>query len=163
MGQQRNGGNWPSDCSQRRFIGNIAILPHAALISWWRHQMETFFALLDLCAGNFTVTGEFSSQRPVTRSFDVSVDRRQNKRLSKQSWGWWFETPPRPLWRHRNEFRLKQRTHQGPALLALCMGNPPVSGGFPHKGPVVQNSFPGHDVAMSMAERIAVYRRYRRY
>ena len=22
------------------------------------------------------------------------------KRLSKQSWGWWFETPSRPLWRH---------------------------------------------------------------
>ena len=24
------------------------------------------------------------------------------KRLSKQSWGWWFETPPCSLWRHRN-------------------------------------------------------------
>ena len=23
-----------------------------------------------------------------------------NKRLSKQSWGWWFETPSRSLWRH---------------------------------------------------------------
>ena len=23
-----------------------------------------------------------------------------NKRLSKQSWGWWFETLPHPLWRH---------------------------------------------------------------
>ena len=27
---------------------------------------------------------------------------RLNKRLSKQSWGWWFETPSRPLWRHYN-------------------------------------------------------------
>ena len=27
---------------------------------------------------------------------------RLNKRLSKQSWGWWFETLSRPLWRHRN-------------------------------------------------------------
>ena len=26
-----------------------------------------------------------------------------NTRLSKQWWGWWFETPPRPLWRHSNE------------------------------------------------------------
>ena len=26
-----------------------------------------------------------------------------NKRLSKQSWGWWFETLSRPLWRHRND------------------------------------------------------------
>ena len=25
------------------------------------------------------------------------------KRLSKQSWGWWFETLSHPLWRHRNE------------------------------------------------------------
>ena len=25
-----------------------------------------------------------------------------NKRLSKQSWGWWFEMPSRPLWRHCN-------------------------------------------------------------
>ena len=27
---------------------------------------------------------------------------RLNKRLSKQSWGWWFETLSRPLWRHCN-------------------------------------------------------------
>ena len=33
--------------------------------------METFSALLALCEGNSPVTGEFSSQRPVTRSFDV--------------------------------------------------------------------------------------------
>ena len=29
-------------------------------------------------------------------------DLRLNKRLSKQSWGWWFETPTRSLWRHCN-------------------------------------------------------------
>ena len=27
---------------------------------------------------------------------------RPNKKLSKQWWGWWFETPSCPLWRHRN-------------------------------------------------------------
>ena len=32
--------------------------------------METFCALLALCAGNSLVTGEFHSKRPVTRSFD---------------------------------------------------------------------------------------------
>ena len=26
-----------------------------------------------------------------------------NKRLSKQSWGWWFDTPSRSLWRHCND------------------------------------------------------------
>ena len=62
--------------------------------SWWRHQMETFSALL--------VPGEFPTQRPVTRSFDIFFDLRPNKRLSKQSWGWRFETLSRPLWRRCN-------------------------------------------------------------
>ena len=70
--------------------------------AWWRHQMEKFSALLAICAGNSPVPGEFPAQRPVTRSFGVFFDLRPNKRLSKQSWGWWFETPSRPLWRHRN-------------------------------------------------------------
>ena len=48
-------------------------------------------------------TGEFPSQRPVTRSFDVFFDLRLNKRLSKQSWDWWFETPSWSSWRHRND------------------------------------------------------------
>ena len=65
-------------------------------------------ALLSLCAGNSPVTGEFLAQRPVTRSFDVFFNLCLNKRLSKQSWGWWFEAPSRPLRRHCNvpiEFR----------------------------------------------------------
>ena len=45
---------------------------------------------------------EFPSQRPVTRSFDVFFHLRLNKWLSKQPWGWWFETPACSLWRHRN-------------------------------------------------------------
>ena len=51
-----------------------------------RHQMETFSALLALCTGN----------SPLIFLFDL----RLNKHMSKQSWGWWFETPSRPLWRH---------------------------------------------------------------
>ena len=74
--------------------------------TWWRHQMETFSALLAICAGNSPVPGEFPAQRPVTRSFDVFFDLHLNKRLSKQTWGWWFETLPRALWRHSNEFCL---------------------------------------------------------
>ena len=54
-----------------------------------------------LC-GNSAITGEFPSQRPVTRSFDVFFDLRLNKRLTKQPRGWWFETPSRSLWRHFN-------------------------------------------------------------
>ena len=71
--------------------------------TWWRHQMEPFSALLDICAGNLPVPGEFPAQRTVTRSFDVFFDLRQYKRPSKQSWGWWFETTSRPSWRHCNK------------------------------------------------------------
>ena len=51
---------------------------------WWRHQIETFSALLAFCAWNSPVPGEFHAQRPVTQSFDVIFDLRLNKRLSKQ-------------------------------------------------------------------------------
>ena len=54
-------------------------------LAWWRHQMETFSALLAICAGNSLVPGEVPAQRPVTRCFDVFFDLRLNKRLSKQS------------------------------------------------------------------------------
>ena len=40
--------------------------------------METFSALLAICAGNSTVTGEFPSQRPVMQIFDVFYDLRLN-------------------------------------------------------------------------------------
>ena len=52
--------------------------------------METFSALLAFCAGNSPVTGEFPAQRPVTRMFDAFFDLRLNKRLSKNSGGWWL-------------------------------------------------------------------------
>ena len=45
-------------------------------LPWWHNQMETFSALLALCAGNSPVSGEFPSQRPVTQSFDVLFDLR---------------------------------------------------------------------------------------
>ena len=70
--------------------------------SWWRHQMETFSALLAICARNSPVTGEFPAQRPVTWSFDVFFDLCLIKQLSKQWWGWWFEMPLPPLWHHCN-------------------------------------------------------------
>ena len=66
--------------------------------SWWRHQMETFSALLV----HTPVTCEFPSQKPVTRIFDIFFDLRPNKRSSKEPWGWWFGTPLRSLWRYCN-------------------------------------------------------------
>ena len=55
-----------------------------------------------LC-GEITGSGEFPTQRSVTWSLDVFFDLRLNKRLSKQPWGWWFETPSWSLRHHCNE------------------------------------------------------------
>ena len=60
--------------------------------AWWRHQMETFSAPLAFSLGN----------SPVTRTFDVFFGLRLDKRLSKQSRRWWFETPSCSLWRQCN-------------------------------------------------------------
>ena len=60
------------------------------------------FRVTGTLCGEFTGPGEFPTQRPVTRSFDVFFDLRLNKRLSKQPWGWWFETPSWSLWRQCN-------------------------------------------------------------
>ena len=92
------------------FYHDVTVMSLLSALSWWRHQMETFSALLAICAGNSSVPGEFHAQRPVTRSFDVFFDLRLNKRLSKQSWGWWFETLSRPLWRHRNDIKSSDLT-----------------------------------------------------
>ena len=69
---------------------------HVDVIKW------NISALLAFCVGKSSVPGEPPAQRPVTRSFDVFFVLCLNKRLSKQSWGWWFETPLCSLWRHCN-------------------------------------------------------------
>ena len=83
--------------------------------------METFFALLGLCAGNSPVSGEFPAQKPVTRSFDVFFDLRLIKRLSKHSRDWWFETLSRPLWRHCND-----NTFRCSTISRSTNGRPPI-------------------------------------
>ena len=72
------------------------------LSSWWRHQMETLSALLAICAGNSPVPGEFLAQRPVT-------------------WSWWFETLPRPLWRHCNVFGWQGSVYLTPSISWLLV------------------------------------------
>ena len=68
--------------------------------TWWRHQMETFSALLAIWRGIHRSPVN-SPHRGQWRG--VSFDMRPIKRLSNQSRGWRFETPSRPLWRHYNE------------------------------------------------------------
>ena len=93
---------WGIKCGNIDLVMYCTIWLCSEFSSWWRHQMETFSALLAICAGSSPVTYEFLAQRPVSQSFDVFFDLRPNKRLSKQSSGCWFETPSCPLWRHCN-------------------------------------------------------------
>ena len=74
-------------------------------ISWWRHQMKTFSALLAFCAGNSPVTGEFPSQRPVTRSFDFFLWSAPKQTLVQTIETPVIETPSCSLWCHCNGHR----------------------------------------------------------
>ena len=89
-----------------------------------RNKMSTFKQYISVFMHNmmtssngniFRVTGhlcgEFTGLRwiPRTKASDASCgvfNLRPNKRLSKQSWGWWFETLRRPLGPHSNEFSI---------------------------------------------------------
>ena len=96
------GVDWPQDSCTHQ-LATLDTSNHASrqstwkrTWSWWRHQMEIYSALLALCHRWTPRT------KPVTQSFDVFFHLRLNKRLSKQSWGWWFETPSHSLLRHSN-------------------------------------------------------------
>ena len=89
---------------------SCAVVTYARVMTRIDYHMMTssngnIFRVTGPLCGEFTGPGEFPTQRPVTRSIDVFFDLRLNKRLSKQPWGWWFETLSRPLWRHRNEYQ----------------------------------------------------------
>ena len=77
------------------------------LLLWLNHHMmtssnENIFRVTGPLCGEFTSHRLIPDKRPVTRRFDAFFDLRLNKRLIKQSRGWWFETPSHPLWRHSN-------------------------------------------------------------
>ena len=82
--------------------------------SWWRHQMETFSALLSICGPRWI---------PHTKASDAELwyffYLRLNKRLSKQSWGWWLETLSHPLWRQCDDTRAKSGGRFQDAILRL--------------------------------------------
>ena len=71
-----------------------------------------FFMMTSSNANIFRVTGLLWGEstgprwipptKPVTRSFGAFFGVRLNERLCKQSWFWWYETPPRSLWRQCN-------------------------------------------------------------
>ena len=78
------------------------------MTGFWQNMMTSSNGNISRVTGHMRV--EFTrdrwispAQRPVTRSFDVFFDLSPNKRLSKHTWGWWFDTPSHPLWYHCND------------------------------------------------------------
>ena len=107
-------------CTLQRITKKLVVFSY---YTWWRHQIETFSALLALCEGNSPGTGEFPSQRPVTRGFDAFFALCLNKRLSKQSRRLWFETPLRSIWRHCNVCRDFSRNRISYSMILLTSEN----------------------------------------
>ena len=98
--------NWPLNKHTRHRLFEIP----------WRCGYVIFISSQMIASSNgniFRVTGhlcrEFTCHRLIPRTKASEAELwcflclRLNKRLSKQSWCWWFETPSRPLWRHRND------------------------------------------------------------
>ena len=79
--------------------------------SWGRHQKETFPRYWPFVRGIHRPLVNYPHKGQWCGSLMFSLICALNKRLSKQSWGWWFETPSRPLWRHCNVMR----SHDDPA------------------------------------------------
>ena len=77
--------------------------------SWWRHHWS-FVRGIHRCPVNSPHKGQWRG------ALMFSLICALNKRLNKQSWGWWFETPARSLW------RLTQSSYHCNKLVA--MGTP---------------------------------------
>ena len=101
---------WPMSVENYCFDCLLFILKLACRLhgTRWLNMMTSSNRNIFRVTGH--LCGEFTAPRWIPRtkasdasSFEVFFDLRLNKRLSKQSWGWWFETPWRPLSRHTNE------------------------------------------------------------
>ena len=104
-------------CFLRKLIGNICVRLRIKARVW--NAAQSYFVMMTSSNGDiFRVTGhlrgEFTGHRwnPRTKASDAELwcffYLRLNKRLSKQSWGWWFETLSCSLWRHCNVFNGKK-------------------------------------------------------
>ena len=111
-------------CSSHIWVINNFIANHGAsairgftVIVMWSCNVFSFVSLTTI-TWHYMMTSSNGNIYPVTgplwpvisrhkgrwrEALVFSFDLRLNKRLSKQSWGWWFVKPLRPLWRHCND------------------------------------------------------------
>ena len=64
------------------------------------------FCVTGLLCGKFTGDRWFPRTKVSDAELGYFFDLHLNKRLIKQWWSWWFETPSRPSWRHCNAWIL---------------------------------------------------------
>ena len=143
-------------------LGIISLVSHywaytsCIFFAWWRHQMETFPALLALCAGNSPVsdaelwingwvnTRVAGDLRRHRAHYDVIALLRRHNGHSSVSNHQPHDCLHNRLFRHRSQKTSKLRA------TGLCVGNSPGPVNSPHKGPVTRKMFPFDDVIMVM-------------
>ena len=112
---------------------------------------QNIFRLTGPLRGDPPITGGFPSQRPVNGAFDVFLDLRLDKRLSKQSRRRWFGMSSRSLWRHCNVMfitRVSEVIMFSPCVF-VCLSRC-LSGRFNYEGLVPHKQyFPGTLLGMS--------------
>ena len=105
--------------------------PVLATDYWTAKPTGAYGTIMTSSNGNiFHITGpscrEFTGHQWIPRTkaidteLDVFFDLSLNKQLSKQSWGWWFETPSCSLWCHCNEIHWKPRVVTMPIFSPLA-------------------------------------------
>ena len=119
---------WPVNSPHKRpvtrkmFSFDVVIMWSHDYRADWRIHVSTGLIEIHTRTGIFMMTssngnifrvigslrGEFTGHRRKgqwRRGLMFFYDLGLNERLSKQSWGWWIETPSHPLWRHSNARR----------------------------------------------------------
>ena len=92
--------------TMHHYVTGVYTHVHISVTKWWDMMTSSngnIFRVTGHLCGKFTGPRWISRTKASDASFDVFFDLRLNKRLSKQPWGWWFETPAWSLWRHRND------------------------------------------------------------
>ena len=95
---------WAQDCSNSitpllTHLGRGPVFLHDDVIKW-KHFPRNWPFVRGI--HRFPVNSPHKGQWRGALMFSLICSL--NKRLSKQSWGWWFETLSRSLWRHCNDF-----------------------------------------------------------
>ena len=114
---------WTQKCRLQN-VGHFVLASICLRFYMMTSSKGNIFRVIGHLRGEFTGPHWIPCIKPVTRSFDFFFDLRLNKRLSKQSWGWWFETLSRPLWCHNNDSHsFEYVTHQNVCRVWLTCWN----------------------------------------